>query len=155
VVFSATGTHAAGGRKDSVKNMEETGVFVVNLATWNLREQMNASSVPAPRAVNEFEVAGLTPQPSHLVRPPRVAESPVHLECEYIQTIELLAPSEEQPNRLVHGKVVGIHIDESVLTDGLVDVAKLQPIGRMGYRQYVHVTEAFEMNRPSWTGGAS
>ena len=155
VVFSATGTHSEGGLKDSVKNIEETGAFVLNLATWNLREQMNASSVPAPRAVNEFEVAGLTPQPSHLVRPPRVAESPVHLECEYIQTIELLAPSAEQPNRLVLGKVVGIHIDESVLTDGLVDVAKLQPIGRMGYRQYVHVTEAFEMNRPSWTGGAS
>ena len=154
IMFSATGAHQHGGLKDTVRNIEETGQFVVNVATWSLREQMNLSSVAAPPGVDEFEIAKLSKAASAAVKPPRVGESPIHLECELVQIVPLLAPSEALPNRMVIGKVLGIHIDEAVMTDGLVDITKLQPIGRMGYHQYVRVTEAFEMQRPEWPGGA-
>ena len=122
VIFSATGNHATdGGFKDSVANVEATGEFVVNLATWDLREAMNRSAAPAPHGVDEFELAGVTKAPSRLVRAPRVKESPVHLECRHVQSVRLPSADPAAPNILVIGEVVGIHIDESVLVDGLVD----------------------------------
>ncbi len=150
VMFAATGNHPFGGLKDTVKNVEETGEFVVNLATWDLREQMNASAVPAPREVNEFEYAGLTPGKSERVQPPRVAESPAHLECIHTQTVKLLTGDPDNPNTVVFGQVIGIHIADWAITDGIIDTAKLQPIGRLGYLDYVRVTEAFSMVRPTW-----
>lgn len=150
VIFSATSNHAFGGKKDTIKNVEETGEFVVNLATWALREQMNASAVPAPSGINEFEYAGLTEDPSEIVKPPRVAESPVHLECTYFQTVILPADRSEQANSVVFGKVVGISIADWAIVNGMVDTVKLDPIGRLGYQDYVRVTEAFSMDRPSW-----
>ena len=154
VMFSASGGHAQGGLKDSIANIEATGEFVVNLATWDLRRQMNASSIAAPHGVDEFEVAGLTKARSELVAPPRVAETPVHLECRYVQSIKLLSDDPDNPPTVVFGEVLGIHIDDSVLTDGLVDMAKLQPIGRLGYMDYVKVTEVFTMQRPKWPDDA-
>ena len=154
VMFSASGNHERGGLKDSVANIEATGAFVVNLATWALREPMNASSIAAPHGVDEFEVAGLTKARSTLVAPPRVAESPVHLECRYIQSVKLLSRDPTNPPTVVFGEVLGIHIDDGVLTDGLVDMAKLQPIGRLGYMDYVKVTEVFTMQRPKWPDDA-
>jgi flavin reductase (DIM6/NTAB) family NADH-FMN oxidoreductase RutF len=150
VMFAATTDHAFGGLKDSVRNAHDTGEFVVNLATWALREAMNASAVPAPHGVDEFEYAGLSKAPSQLVRPPRVAESPVHLECRYTQTVVLPADEGAQPARVVFGTVVGIHIDDAFIVDGRVDVLKLRPIGRLGYLDYVDVTNAFAMDRPVW-----
>ena len=150
VIAASAGNHAQGGLKDTVANIHETGEFVVNVATWDLREQMNASATPAPRDVDEFEVAGLTKAPSELVDPPRVAESPVHLECYYTQTVSMATTDPAGSNTVVFGKVVGIHIDESVLSAGRVDMAKLQPIGRLGYLDYVKVTEVFSMDRPTW-----
>lgn len=151
VMFSATGAHDQDGlKKDSVRNIEETGEFVVNVATWDLRAAVNASSVNAPHGVDEFEYAGLTKAGSETVAPPRVAESPVHLECIHTQTVKLLDDGNGGPNTAVFGKVIGIHIDEAVLTDGMVDYGKLQPIGRLGYRDYARVTESFDMTRPDW-----
>lgn len=152
VMFAATGTHAFGGLKDSVLNAQDTGEFVVNLATWELREAMNASAVPAPGEVDEFEFAGLTKAPSRVVSPRRVAESPVHLECVHTQSVTLPTDDEADPNTVVFGRVVGVHIDEGVLTDGFVDMTKLQPIGRLGYLDYVAVREVFSMERPTWPG---
>lgn len=154
VMFSASGGHVQGGLKDSVANIEATGEFVVNLATWDLRRQMNASSIAAPHGIDEFEVAGLTKARSELVAPPRVAETPVHLECRYVQSVKLLSSHPDNPPTVVFGEVLGIHIDDSVLTDGLVDMAKLQPIGRLGYMDYVKVTEVFTMQRPKWPDDA-
>lgn len=150
VVFSATAGHQHGGLKDSVSNIQATGEFVVNLATWSLREAVNASSIAAPQSVDEFELAGLSKASSELVAPPRVAESPVHLECRYLQTVELLTADPANPNLLVIGEVLGVQIDESVISDGMVEIGKLQPIGRLGYHDYVHVTEHFTMVRPKW-----
>ena len=150
VMFAATSNHAFGGLKDTVSNAEETGEFVVNLATWELREQMNASAVPAPREVDEFDYAGLTRSEAELVGAPRVGESPVHMECMYTQTAEMLTDDAESPNTVVFGQVVGIHIADWAIVDGMVETARLQPVGRLGYMDYVRVTEAFSMERPTW-----
>lgn len=149
VMFAATSGHQLGGLKDSVRNAQETGQFVVNLATWALREAVNASSIAAPHDVDEFDFVGLEKAPSVVVAPPRVAASPAHLECEYTQSIKL--PSEDgDDNTVVFGRVVGVHIDESVLRDGRVDIVQLAPIGRLGGTEYVAVRETFSMTRPSW-----
>lgn len=149
VMFAATSNHAFGGLKDSAHNAKETGEFVVNLATWTLREQMNASAVMAPHEVDEFEYAGLKKAPSQLVKAPRVAESPVHLECIYTQSLELESDDDE-PNTVIFGKVIGVHIDDRYIKDGLVDTAALEPIGRLGYLDYVKVDKTFSMDRPKW-----
>lgn len=148
VMFSGNGLHNEGGLKDSVKNAEETGEFVCNLATWELRDQMNASSGNLPREVDEFEVAKLTPLPSTLVKPPRVAESPVHMECLWLKTVLLPADEPEQPNHVVFGKVIGIHIDESIIKDGMIDMDVFRPIARLGYMDYTVVDNVFTMKRP-------
>lgn len=134
--------------KDSVTNARETGEFVVNIATWDLREHMNASAAGVPLDVDEFELAGLTKEPAALVKPPRVKESPVHLECVTVAVHPTLAAPGYAPNLIVLGKVVGIHIDERVLTGGLVDQKKLRLIGRLGGHDYVAVAEVFTMPRP-------
>ena len=150
VMFSATSNHRSGGLKDAVLDAQTTGEFVVNLATWELREQMNASAVPAPREIDEFEYAGLTKAESRLVRCPRVAESPVHLECRYIRSVDMLTNNADDPNTVVFGEVVGVHIDERVLVDGRIDFLKLRPVGRLGYLDFVEVDSVFTMERPTW-----
>ncbi len=148
VMFSANGAHNEGGLKDSAKNAEETGEFVCNLATWELREKMNASSASLPRDRDEFQVAGLTPAASRLVSPPRVAESPVHLECLWIKTVPLPSNNPDEPNTVVFGKVIGIHIDDDVIKEGMIDMTKLKPIARLGYMDYTVIDNIFSMNRP-------
>ncbi len=134
--------------KDSVINARETGEFVVNIAVWDLREQMNASSAHVPNGVDEFEIAGLTKEKAELVKPPRVKESPVHLECVTVAVYPTLSIAGYAPNMIVLGKVVGIHIDERVLTDGIVDQTKLKLLGRLGGPDYVCVEKVFAMRRP-------
>lgn len=153
VVFGSGGRKADGppdGSKDSLANIERTGEFVCNLATWHLREAMNMTSAPAPAGVDEAAVAGLEMAASRLVKPPRVKASPVHLECRYLQTVDLPCDTPGGRNAVVFGQVVGVHIDESVLTDGRVDMAKLKPIARLGYMDYCLVEDVFAMPRPAW-----
>ena len=146
VMFCANGEHADGGEKDSVKNARETGEFVVNLATWGLRQAVNASSAEVGRGIDEFELAGLTASPSRLVRPPRVAESPISLECRVADIYEL--PCDGEIGRMVMGRVLGMHIADEAIVDGRVSAAKLQPIARLGYREYSVLGEIFKMTRP-------
>jgi flavin reductase (DIM6/NTAB) family NADH-FMN oxidoreductase RutF len=150
VMFATTGPHRDGGAKDSLRNVRETGEFVFNLATWSLREAVNLTSAPAPHAVDEFEVAGLTKAPAQIVKPPLVAESPVHLECEVVEIVELRTPDPDDPNTVVFGEVVGIHIADEAIVAGRVDVLRLDPIARLGYSQYTRVTDVFSMIRPDW-----
>jgi flavin reductase (DIM6/NTAB) family NADH-FMN oxidoreductase RutF len=147
-MFSSNGVHSEGSYKDSVKNVQETGEFVCNLATWETREAMNATSAMVARSVDEFELSGLTPVPSRLVKPPRVKESPVHLECKYLQTVELPCDNPERANLVVFGHVVGIHIDESIINDGMIDMDAFKPIARLGYFDYSVVDNVFTMRRP-------
>lgn len=140
---------ASGGRKDSIANIEETGEFVCSIATYDLREQMNLTSSNLERGKNEMEFAGLEPAPSTLVAPPRVAASPVALECKYLQTVEMPIKSKSGTiYYVVFGHVIGIHIDDSVIVDGLVDVTKFCPISRLGYMDYSVVESVFAMPRP-------
>lgn len=148
VMFAANGAHAEGGAKDSVANAERTGEFVCNVATWDLREAMNASSAMLPRRANEFEVAGLTAAPSRRVAPPRVAESPVNLECRYLHTVALPSADPEAPNMAVFGEVIAVHIDDALLRDGCVDVAAMRPLARLGYMEYAVIERVFSMQRP-------
>lgn len=149
VMFCANSAPDGRGLKDSRRNAEETGQFVVNLATWELREEMNKSSAPVAPEIDEFDIAGLTAEPSELVKPPRVAQSPAHLECEYLQTVELPPAVPGLSNAIVLGRVIGVHIDERVITDGYVDITKLKPIARLGYAEYAVIGEAFTMARPA------
>ena len=151
VMFATTGPHAQdGAHKDSMRNALANREFVVNLATWELREAVNVTSAPAPHGVDELKLAGLTAVPSRIVAPPRVAESPVHLECRVTKHVELPTPDTDDPNTVVFGEVVGIHIADEVIVDGLVDVTRLDPIARLGYREYVRVRDRFTMMRPGW-----
>ena len=148
LMFSGNGQHLDGGIKDSAMNAAETGEFVCNIATWELREQMNATSAMLAREVDEFERAGLTPVDSVLVGAPRVEESPVNLECRYLQTIAVPSDDPAEPNYTVFGKVVGIHIDERIIHDGRIDMDAFKPIARLGYMDYTVVETVFSMRRP-------
>jgi len=140
---------SSGGHKDSMVNVEETGEFVCSLATYDLREEMNQTSAALERGENEMEFAGLEAAPSKLVAPPRVAASPVALECKYIQTVEMPIKSKSGITyHVVFGHVVGIHIDDSVIVDGLVDVTKIRPLARLGYMDYSVVDSVFSITRP-------
>ncbi len=150
VMFAASGYHANGGLKDSVRNIQETREFVVNMATWSLREAMNTTSASAPKDMDEFDLAGLEKEPSELVAPPRVKASPAHLECRYTQTVELARASDDAANLVVFGEVVGIHINDDILVDGVVDMEKADVIGRLGYMDYVRVNDIFTIQRPTW-----
>jgi len=141
---------SSSGRKDSQRNIEATGEFVYNLATRTLAEQMNMTSAPLPHGSNEMDHAGLTAATSIKVKSPRVAESPAALECKLLQIIPLKdLNGQATPNTLILGQVVGVHINESCLTNGQFDMTKAGTIARCGYRgDYVEVKELFEMLRP-------
>jgi flavin reductase (DIM6/NTAB) family NADH-FMN oxidoreductase RutF len=124
-----------------------TGEFVVNIVTEDLAEAMNLSSVEALPGMNEFEFAGLTAAPSVMVKPPRVAESPIHFECRVKQIVEI----SDQPGggSLVIGTVIHFHVDERVLVGGdKINLSALKPIGRLAGGAYVRVTDLFELERP-------
>ncbi|GAB5471568.1 MAG: flavin reductase family protein [Rhodospirillales bacterium] len=140
------------GPKDSVSNVEATGAFVANLATWALREPMVQTSAPLPSGEAEAEVAGLAMAPSRLVAPPRVAEAPIHLECRLVRVIDLPCGTPGHRNALVIGQVVAVHIDDALLVEGFVDLTRAKPIARLGYLQYTTVETIFEMVRPPGAG---
>jgi flavin reductase (DIM6/NTAB) family NADH-FMN oxidoreductase RutF len=145
---------ASEGYKDTVAFIEETKEFVCNLATFDLREAMNATSAPYPRGINEMERAGLAPAPSVLVRPPRVAASPCALECKWLQTVHLADLDGHAIDRhVVIGQVVGVYIDDHFLHDGLLDTAGMRPIARAGYHDYFVATPEtkFSIKRPTET----
>jgi flavin reductase (DIM6/NTAB) family NADH-FMN oxidoreductase RutF len=140
---------ASEGHKDSVSFIEETGEFVCNLATWDLREAMNATSAPLARGVNEMARAGLEPAPSRLVKPPRVKASPCALECKRIKIVTLEAIDGKPVDcHVVFGQVIGVHIDDRFIVDGRLDTAAMKPIARCGYDQYAVVESLFAMQRP-------
>jgi flavin reductase (DIM6/NTAB) family NADH-FMN oxidoreductase RutF len=147
VMFSST------GRKHSVSNIEATGEFVCNLATWDFRDAMNETSATLAEGDNEFDFAGLSPLPSRLVAPPRVEGAAAAMECRLIKT-DPIAGLDGKPSGsiVVYGEVVGIHIDERFIRDGLFDMAAARTIARCGYMDYAVVDELFRMKRPSGRG---
>jgi flavin reductase (DIM6/NTAB) family NADH-FMN oxidoreductase RutF len=148
VMFASGGPTAADRRKDSHRNAEASGEFVVNMASWALREAVNLTSARVPSDVDEMALAGLERLPSVKVRPPRVAAAPVHLECRYLQTVRIEASAPEEAAAMVLGRVVGIHIRDEAIAQGRVDPRRLDPIARLGYSQYARLGEVFAMRRP-------
>lgn len=137
-----------GPPKDSLANVLATQEFAVNLATWDLRESMNATAASVAPEVDEFVLAGLAKAPCRLIRPPRVAASPACLECRLHQVVPLPDDAGHAEHHMVLGRVVGIHIDDRYIRDGRVDTAAMRPIARLGYSEYATVTEAWRMRRP-------
>lgn len=146
VMFSSGSRFEDGGPKDSARNALLTGEFVTNMATWELREQINTTAQMVPPEVDEAAMAGLEMVPSNIVKPPRVKASPVHLECKYHATLTLPGNSIDNLTYVVVGEVVGVHISEDVITeDGKIDILKCRPLARMGYFDYTSVESIFEM----------
>ncbi|HBI11705.1 MAG TPA: Asp/Glu/hydantoin racemase [Franconibacter pulveris] len=143
---------ASSGWKDSVQNIVETKEFVWNLTTRALAVPMNETSATLPRGEDEFVRAGLTAAPSRLVKAPRVAESPVNFECRLSQCIQLTSANGEPIDSwLVLGEVVAVHIDETLLENGIYQTAKAQPVLRAGGPSaYYAIDEAqrFDLVRP-------
>ena len=145
VMFSANQT-PQGRRKDSVINVEATGEFVWNMATWALREAVNLTSEELGPEVDEFSHAGLSKLASRLVKPPRVAGSPVHFECRHLQTVRLPGNGPTGTVDVVFGRVIAIHIDDAFLNaDGRLAIEKIRPLARVGYHDYTSVDSVFTM----------
>lgn len=138
--------------KDSLVNVRETGEFVCNLATWDLREAMNLTSPPYPPSVDEMKLAKLTAAPCNVVKVPRVAEAPCALECKVIKILILDAlDGSPVPTTLVFGQIVGIHIEDRFIKDGRLDTAAMKPLARCGYNEYAVVDKVFGMDRPVYS----
>lgn len=135
-----------GGRKDTLRNIEATGEFVVNVVSESFANQMNICAAECPPEVDEFQVSGLTPLASDLVRPPRVKESHVHMECSLLHIVDV--SPEPLGGSLVLGRVLRFHVEEGWLEDYQIDPDRLRPIGRMGGATYTRTTDRFEMIRP-------
>jgi flavin reductase (DIM6/NTAB) family NADH-FMN oxidoreductase RutF len=135
-----------GEAKDTLRNIRETREFVINVVTYDLREAMNVTSGEYDASVNEFELAKLTPEASKVVRPPRVAESPVSFECKLHRILDF--STTPTSGSLVIGQIVSIHINDAHSKDGRLDRNSLDLIGRMGGLQYTRTTQRFEMVRP-------
>ncbi len=138
--------------KDSLKNIEETAEFTVSLATENLFDHMNGSSVPAGSDVNEFELAGLRSQIGKFVSAPFVAEAAAALECIHWKTIDLPNSKRDKGtgNYVVLGQVIGIYINDKFIKDGLFNASAARPLVRLGYMDYgvVGSENTFSKNRP-------
>jgi flavin reductase (DIM6/NTAB) family NADH-FMN oxidoreductase RutF len=149
MVMFAANQHLDGRRKDTVVNAEATGWFVWNMATWELREAVNATAVPTPYGVDEFDRAGVTKAACIDAPGPRVAQSPCHFECRFLSTHRLRGATTVGTVDVVYGEVARIHVrDDVVLPNGKLDVLKIRPIARLGYFDYTVVDNVFEMIIP-------
>jgi len=143
VMFSSS------GRKDSQTNIESTEEFVVNMAVADLAEAMNLSSAAVAPGVDEFALVGLEKAPCRNVRPPRVAASPVALECVLNSIVPLIARDGTRArSSVIIGEVVGIHISDAVIADGMLDITRLRPLSRLGYMDYSITDTVFAIPRP-------
>ncbi|MCJ7495523.1 MAG: flavin reductase family protein [Deltaproteobacteria bacterium] len=146
VVGFAVGCRRDGTKKDTLVNIEYTKDYVINLVNEELAEAMNQAAGEYPSHVDEFKVAGLTPVKSDLVKSPRVAESPVNLECRLMQILEF--GQSPNVNSFIIGEVVGVHVQEETWVDGVIKASKVQAIGRLGEDLYCRTKDIFEMKRP-------
>lgn len=138
VMFAST------GRKDSLRNIEETGVFAVNIVEYAMREAMNLTSGSYPAGTDEFALAGVRKAACEGIDCPRVAAAPATFECRMTQILTLKG----EGNFLILGEVIGVHLRDDCIVGGRFDVTAFAPIARSGYRDYAVVREVFAMTRP-------
>lgn len=136
-----------GHKKDTLLNIEATGEFVVNIVSEDIVSQMNQTAAEYPHGVNEFAESGLTPAPSVLIKPPRVLESPVSMECK-LQQIVFVGDGGLGSGSVVLGTVVRFHVREDLYHSGRIDTALLKPVARLAGSAYCPVRDAFEVQRP-------
>ncbi len=137
-----------GQPKDTLNNVRATGEFVINIVTESLAGAVNQTAIEAPPGFNEFEYAGLTPVPAVRVRPPRVAESPIHFECRLTQIVDVSGGV--GGGAVVLGEVLHIHVAEHVLEgEDRINLQALQPVGRLVGNLYCRVSDTFSLDRPS------
>ncbi|WP_417415725.1 flavin reductase family protein [Hoeflea sp.] len=145
VMFSSS------GRKDTLRNVEETRVFTTSMVGRALTEKMNISSANAPYGESEFDFSGLTMAEAQLINAPFVAEAHAALECKVTEIFEAKSlEGEPSGSFVVIGQVVGIHIDEAALVNGRFDMAIVAPLARLGYMDYADAAQTFELRRPAW-----
>lgn len=149
MVMFASGARAADAPKDSIFNAEQSGEFVCSMVSYELMDAMNGTSAAYDPEIDEASHLGIEMEPSELVRPMRVKAAPIHLECTYFNTMELPVDRHGGGNAICVGRVVGVHIRDAYLKDGMVDVEKIRPVARLGYMDYTSVQEVFTLARPS------
>jgi len=145
IMFASTSTkqdQAYG--KDSIRNAHETGVFCVNVVEFRMRDAMNHSSTSFPKNVDEFAQCGVTSVQCETIDCPRIADAPAALECKLVEYV----PLRGEANVMVIGEVVGVHIRDDCIYNGRFDITHFEPLGRLGYRDYVKVSDVFELLRP-------
>jgi len=148
VMFASTSAKPDRARgKDSVANIIETGVFCVNIVEYAARDAMNVTSGAYDKEVDEFDHANIARVACDTIDCSRVANAPANLECKLTQIVDL--PGEA--NIAVFGEVTGIHMRDDCLKDGLFDVSTFQPLARLGYKDYTHVSQVFSLTRPGET----
>jgi flavin reductase (DIM6/NTAB) family NADH-FMN oxidoreductase RutF len=140
---------SAGAKTDTARNVNQTGEFVINMATLALKDAVNATSAFVGPDIDEAALAGLQMLPAKLVKPQRVAASPVQMECRLHSSIIVPGRLPDCGSNVIIGRVIGIHIRDDVLTaDGRLDIVKIQPLARLGYHDYTHIQSAFTMHPP-------
>ena len=146
VCFSPMIRSSDGKRKDTLNNIEATREFVINVVSEEIAVPMNICSIEFPPDVDEFRESGLTPIESDLVKPPRVKESLVNMECKLLQVVHV--SSKPLGGSLVIGEILRFHIRDDLFNDYRIDPDKLHPIGRMAGSTYIRTTDRFDLIRP-------
>ena len=147
IVFSSS-RNVGDKKKDTLAHIEETGEFVVNVVVDDIAEAMNRTAAEYPTNVTEFDIAGLTAAPSHKIKPPRVAESPVNMECQLQQIVSLGSGSHQ--HGLVIGQIILMHIRDDIINGHRINHNNLKPTGRLAGNMYCHTSDTFEMIRPTY-----
>jgi len=151
IVLFSTVVRDGGQPKDTLRNIEETGEFVVNIVSEDFAEKMNACSADYPPEVDEFAVSGLTPVKSNVVRPARVGESRISMECRLSQIVRF-GDGEPGNGSTIFGEVLLFHVAGEVIDNFRINPATLKPVGRMGGPQYVRASDIFDLARPTLPG---
>ncbi len=139
--------------KDTLSNIEATGEFVVNVVVDEIAAAMNATAAEYPADVDEFHISGLTPAPSDLVRPPRVSESPVNMECRLDQVVQIGDPA--SGNGLVIGEILLMHVRDDLIDGHRIRHHQLKPVGRLAGSMYCRTHDTYELARPTYCPSAS
>lgn len=147
IIVFGSGNKPTGGEKDSLHNIKETSEFVINICSFDQRDEMSMSSTSLPYDESEAEKFGIEMTSSQFVKAPRIKASKISLECKYLKTESFIIDGIQASSQAVFGHVVGIFIDDEIIEDGKVQISKLQPIARLGYDEYAVINEVFKMQR--------
>jgi flavin reductase (DIM6/NTAB) family NADH-FMN oxidoreductase RutF len=148
ICFAAGRRSSDGERKDTLGNIQATKEFVVNVVTEAMGAAMNETAAEFPPGVDEFKVTGLTPASCRVVRPPRVKESPINLECKLYEIVSI-GPTKAGGGSLVIGEIVMFHVANELYENGQINIQELNPLGRLAGTEYTTLGQIISMKRKS------